>query len=421
MNDNVIVFVVAHVTFGVMYFLTAQKIFDMNVFDKRTYQVPGLVYLADCVSSLVTKKCCDRGNAEAAKAKKTGGDVSWQFLALPVVEFVGLTLALRAMEILGGPLYQTLAGSQIPLTVMFSSALLRKRYTRGQMFGVAVVVCGLAVKAQEVFGGDLVGSSTTTNTLNKKKKIVTAAGVSVVGVVLASISSVSYATRGILMEFLSKSKNAPTGDEMSFAMGTFGLFAFALYTIFVTVPNREEWVLRPMQKSLAKNNVSFIVLVYSLNALARAMMAKCMMKIVKMSGATALSLSNATRSVGVIIFTHVAFCSKDAAKQCLNKTGAISAALVVGGGIVYAYQTAKATSTSSSPKPRGSTKKTAAVKKRTTQSPKTPTASYTPTTTAVRSSLRVATAASLATTPPPIPSITTAKSKTPLTSVRKRK
>ena len=69
-------------------------------------------------------------------------------------------------------------------------------------------------------------------------------------------------------------------------------------------------------------------------------------KIVQSSGATALSLSNAMRSVGVIVFTHVAFCSANAKKQCLSQTGAISAALVVSGGLLYAYQTSIATTTS---------------------------------------------------------------------------
>ena len=150
------------------------------------------------------------------------------------------------------------------------------------------------------------------------------------------------------MEYLSKStKNPPSGDEMSFAMGTFGLAAFAAYTLLVTVPNKEEWVLKPMRKSLAANAVPVIVFFYVANACARAMMAKCMMKIVRSSGATALSLSNATRSVGVIVFTHVAFCSATAKKQCLSQTGAMSAALVVSGGLIYAYQTSIAKSSGS--------------------------------------------------------------------------
>ena len=106
-----------------------------------------------------------------------------------------------------------------------------------------------------------------------------------------------------------------------------------------------------MKKSLAANAVSSIVFFYVANACARAMMAKCMMKIVRSSGATALSLSNAMRSVGVIVFTHAAFCSVNAKKQCLSQTGAISAALVVSGGLSYAYQTSIANSNSGSSVP----------------------------------------------------------------------
>ena len=323
---------------------------NFQLLDKNTMQVPGLVYLADVLSATITKKFTSGSNGGGKTAtmetrrKKMGRDEEkrypWQFYVLPVSEFVGLTLAIRAMEICGGPLYQTLAGMQIPMTVLFSSILLKKRYTVGQLLGVSVVICGLAVKASEVLGADGNQSKTTTTSIP------------ILGVLCAFVSGISYSMRGILMEYLSKStKNPPSGDEMSFAMGTFGLAAFAAYTLFVTVPNKEDWVLKPMRKSLAANAVSSIVFFYVANACARAMMAKCMMKIVRSSGATALSLSNAMRSVGVIVFTHAAFCSVNAKKQCLSQTGAISAALVVSGGLTYAYQTSIANSNSGSSAP----------------------------------------------------------------------
>jgi drug/metabolite transporter (DMT)-like permease len=358
-NNNAIVFVLLHVSFGISYFLTAQKIMDFQLLLPNTMQVPGLVYLADVMSAVVTKWVVSVGGSgkekKEQKKKKSAAKERrrpWQFYALPVAEFVGLTHAIRAMETCGGPLYQTLAGMQIPMTVLFSSALLKKKYTVGQLMGVSVVICGLAVKASEVLGADA-GSTTSTATIP------------VVGVLCAFISGISYSMRGILMEYLSKStKNPPSGDEMSFAMGTFGLAAFAAYTLLVTVPNKEEWVLKPMRKSLAANAVPVIVFFYVANACARAMMAKCMMKIVRSSGATALSLSNATRSVGVIVFTHVAFCSANAKKQCLSQTGAISAALVVSGGLVYAYQTsiAKSSGSGASAKSKKSNAQPAAAK-----------------------------------------------------------
>jgi hypothetical protein len=58
-------------------------------------------------------------------------------------------------------------------------------------------------------------------------------------------------------------------------------------------------------------------------------------------------LSNAIRSVGVITFSHVFFCANDS-RQCLNAQGALSAAMVVIGGVAYALGGAKSTSSSSS-------------------------------------------------------------------------
>lgn len=338
--NRVILFVLFHVGFGICYFLTAQKLMNLRVLLPHTQHVPGVVYLADVLSATMTQKFSSSSSKRRSK-RRNRHYYPWQFYALPVTELVGLTNALRAMELCGGPLYQTLAGMQIPMTVLFSMVLLQKKYTGGQLLGVSVVACGLAAKATEVVGGGSGGSSSLAAAAMARHSI------PIVGVLCAVVSGISYSMRGILMEYLSKStKNPPSGDEMSFAMGSFGLAALAAYTLVVTVPNKEEWVFKPMEKSLATNPVSVIVFFYVANACARAMMAKCMMKIVQSSGATALSLSNAMRSVGVIVFTHVAFCSANAKKQCLSQTGAISAALVVSGGLLYAYQTSIATPTS---------------------------------------------------------------------------
>ena len=337
--NRVILFVLFHVGFGICYFLTAQKLMDLRVLLPKTQHVPGVVYLADVLSATMTRQLFSSSKRRRRRRRHYYYYYPWQFYALPVTELVGLTNALRAMELCGGPLYQTLAGMQIPMTVLFSMLLLRKKYTGGQLLGVSVVACGLAAKATEVVG---VGGGSGGSTASTARQ-----SIPVAGVLCAVVSGISYSMRGILMEYLSKStKNPPSGDEMSFAMGSFGLAALATYTLVVTVPNKEEWVFKPMEKSLATNPVSVIVFFYVANACARAMMAKCMMKIVQSSGATALSLSNAMRSVGVIVFTHVAFCSANAKKQCLSQTGAISAALVVSGGLLYAYQTSIATTTS---------------------------------------------------------------------------
>jgi len=51
---SVLLFVALHVSFGISYFLTAQKIMNFQLLDKNTMQVPGLVYLADVLSAMIT-------------------------------------------------------------------------------------------------------------------------------------------------------------------------------------------------------------------------------------------------------------------------------------------------------------------------------------------------------------------------------
>ena len=155
------------------------------------------------------------------------------------------------------------------------------------------------------------------------------------------------------MEYLSKStKNPPSGDEMSFAMGTFGLAAFAAYTLFVTVPNKEDWVLKTDEKIVSRECCF-------LDCILLRGQRVCASDDGEMHDEDCSIFSSGRRcaiqrhaSVGVIVFTHAAFCSVNAKKQCLSQTGAISAALVVSGGLTYAYQTSIANSNSGSSAPR---------------------------------------------------------------------
>ena len=62
----------------------------------------------------------------------------------------GLTCAFEAMRALGGPLYQTISGLLIPLSALLSKVVLKRTFTKGQIGAIAVVICGLAVKAKDV-------------------------------------------------------------------------------------------------------------------------------------------------------------------------------------------------------------------------------------------------------------------------------
>lgn len=147
------------------------------------------------------------------------------------------------------------------------------------------------------------------------------------------------------MEYLSKSATPLSGNAQTMLMGCSGLAAFAAYTMSRTARdvNGLVWA----YYNARERDTREVAKVLFGNMLSRAFMVKMMMAIVTRAGATQLALSNAIRSVGVITFSHVFFCANDS-RQCLNAQGALSAAMVVIGGVAYALGGAKSTSSSSS-------------------------------------------------------------------------
>jgi hypothetical protein len=76
-------------------------------------------------------------------------------------------------------------------------------------------------------------------------------------------------------------------------------------------------------------------LLYVTHAASRGLTSKGMMGIVRGGGATALSLAQVTRASVIVVLSDVLFCASDA-RQCLDRAGAFSAALVVAGGALFA-------------------------------------------------------------------------------------
>jgi hypothetical protein len=261
---------------------------------------------------------------------------------LPVFDLFGLTCAFEAMRALGGPLYQTISGLLIPLSALLSKVVLKRTFTKGQIGAIAVVICGLAVKAKDV--ADEAARRGT--------------AIDARGILIANAATVSYGFRGLVMEYLSASKSSLSGNAQTMLMGTCGLAAFAIYTLARTARDMDGMVWAYYNAS--PRDVSSILKVHLGNMLSRAFMVKMMMAVVARAGATQLALSNAIRSVGVIAFSHVLFCSDDA-RQCLSYNGAISAVMVVTGGLAYAMSGKPKTAAAAAPKTARARKTTVAV------------------------------------------------------------
>uniref|UniRef100_A0A7S0PQ67 Sugar phosphate transporter domain-containing protein n=1 Tax=Ostreococcus mediterraneus TaxID=1486918 RepID=A0A7S0PQ67_9CHLO len=325
---GVIPIMALHVAFGVCYFLTAQEVLNMKLVAPSAQPLTGMIYCADAVSSFVSyarerRVRATMGTPTSSSTSRAG--FPRVALALPVFDLCGLTCAFEAMRALGGPLYQTLSGLLIPFSALLSSVFLSRTFTSRQITAIAIVLGGLAVKA-----GDALTSDATVDAR---------------GVVIAIAATVFYGFRGLTMEYLSKSATPLSGNAQTMLMGCSGLAAFAAYTMSRTARDVDGLVWA--YYNARERDTREVAKVLFGNMLSRAFMVKMMMAIVTRAGATQLALSNAIRSVGVITFSHVFFCANDS-RQCLNAQGALSAAMVVIGGVAYALGGAKSTSSSSS-------------------------------------------------------------------------
>lgn len=319
-STKTLIAMLAHVASGIAYFLTAQEVMNMALVSPRAQPLTGMIYFSDAVSSALTHAWTSRGGRrDGPKGKTPSASSSFPraALLLPVFDIFGLTCALESMRALGGPLYQTLSGLLIPFSALLSYVFLKRTFTMAQLSAIGVVIAGLAVKAKEVSDAAMrTGASVPTR-----------------GVVVAIAATVSYGFRGLTMEYLSKSKTPLSGNAQTMLMGGVGFATFVAYSFATTYRDVDGLVWAYYNKSTRSS--SDVLKVHAGNMLARAFMVKMMMAVVSSAGATQLALSNAIRSVGVIVFSHFIFCPEDA-RQCLSYNGAVSAAMVVTGGLAYA-------------------------------------------------------------------------------------
>ena len=322
-RGGVIPVMAAHVAFGVCYFLTAQRVLNMRLVAPETQPLTGMIYLSDALSSTATWAWTTAigGGKTTTSGRATRAVDSRPFpraaMLLPVFDLFGLTCAFEAMRRLGGPLYQTLSGLLIPFSALLSRVFLKRTFTTAQLSAIGVVICGLAVKAKDVADASARDG----------------VEVPVAGILIANAATVSYGFRGLVMEHLSASKSALSANAQTLLMGTCGFAAFCAYTAAKTAQDMDGlvWSFYNAQP----RDVNDILKVHLGNMLSRAFMVKMMMGVISRAGATQLALSNAIRSVGVIVFSHFIFCPEDS-RQCLSYNGTVSAAMVVTGGLAYA-------------------------------------------------------------------------------------
>ena len=331
---------------GAYYFLSAQTIINRGFVHPDVRQMVGLMCLSDssfCVlSGAWSRRCTSRGTKRAKtpeRRPKLAGLPRLALYALPVFDLFGLVVAFEAIRVAGSGFHQTVGGASIPIGTALNVLLLRTRFSYAQLSAIGVVMLGLAVKARALLSD--------------------AADFPAEAFLLVVASCFGYAMRGVTMEYLSKTANPPSGDRMTLQMSVSGLIAWSLYFCVFALPNYDAWVRAPFAEATRAFGVAPTALLYATHAVSRGLTSKGIMGIVRRGGSTALSLAQVTRASVIVVLSHFLFCASDA-RQCLDRAGASSAALVVAGGALFAVAKNRAGATRDATRERRSPRSVAA-------------------------------------------------------------
>lgn len=307
------IFIVA----GAYYFLSAQRIINEDFVDASVRQMVGLMYISDVGFNLVASRLSKSKGKKTASKKAPTGTPGLVLNLLPLTDLVGLVCAFEAIRLAGSGFHQTVGGASIPISCLLNVLITGKVFSTGQLTGISIVILGLAVKAKA-----LLDSNDDDD----------AAGFPAVAVAHVLVSCVGYALRGIAMEYLSD--NGVDGRTMTMRMGVTGVAAWGAYTLAFTARDFGAKVIEPFSAASTRVGLIASFSLYASHALSRGIASGTITQIVRLGGATVLSLAQVTRASIIILLSSVAFCGVDE-RQCLDGYGVASAALVIAGSAYY--------------------------------------------------------------------------------------
>jgi drug/metabolite transporter (DMT)-like permease len=303
---------------GAYYFLSAQRIINEDFVDASVRQMVGLMYISDVGFNLVASRLSKSKGKKTASKKAPTGTPGLVLNLLPLTDLVGLVCAFEAIRLAGSGFHQTVGGASIPISCLLNVLITGKVFSTGQLTGISIVILGLAVKAKAL--------------LDSNDDDDDAAGFPAVAVAHVLVSCVGYALRGIAMEYLSD--NGVDGRTMTMRMGVTGVAAWGAYTLAFTARDFGAKVIEPFSAASTRVGVIASFSLYASHAISRGIASGTITQIVRLGGATVLSLAQVTRASIIILLSSVAFCGVDE-RQCLDGYGIASAALVIAGSAYY--------------------------------------------------------------------------------------
>ncbi|PFH31914.1 transporter/permease protein [Besnoitia besnoiti] len=213
----------------------------------------------------------------------------------------------------GSGVYVLISSSSIVWTALISACILRRRFSPFQWFSLLLICGGISMKASDL----------TFEMHNEES----------VGVVVTLLSAILQGLTFVVNEkFMTSSNNPVSGPSLVFMMGVICSSLLMAWTCLWTLPNFQVLIVDRVRER-GGSPVRIAAIMFGLFC-SGAVHSSTLWYIVKRLGAVTSGVLKGVKTASVFLLGHVFFCHLQAS-QCLTPVKTASAAVCVGGVILY--------------------------------------------------------------------------------------
>ena len=238
-------------------------------------------------------------------------------LPISICDFIGTVGTTVGLEYAGSAIFGIIFASVTVWSALFSCLIMGKRQTKKQMWGILVVVIGLAIPALEQSDSDPQDESEVH-----------------IGIFLTCVGTLFYSVEYVLCERVFTLFDKPCdAREVCFYTGVWGLAFTMVWVSLVTVPRWDELVSSEM--AARGGSPLLILFLYFTHCLNNSAHNVSWFTVCELEGGVSTGLLMGIKAASLFFFSALFFCSPDHPEQCMTILKLISTIVVVAGTGIY--------------------------------------------------------------------------------------
>ncbi|TYZ63216.1 hypothetical protein PybrP1_003213 [[Pythium] brassicae (nom. inval.)] len=238
-----------------------------------------------------------------------------------VLDFAGCVFSTIGLSMAGSGLYQVVYSSVICWSALMSRCVLKKRVSKEEWMGIALVTFGLAFSA---LGGSRDGRNNY---------------VVLMGCFNTLVGAAFYGGNYVAGEYTLKLPERPEPKELCLKLGVACVAVIAVYQSVFVLPEWHELVTKPIADANGSTSSILVALVgYTLSQLAHGLTYFMMLG---SSGAVTTGIMQSLRAVCVFAISSLLYCSHQES-QCFDTRRGVATLIVVSGVMFYSWAKSQA-------------------------------------------------------------------------------